>query len=100
VAAAQLAVESPLSKVDLSGAAGFYSFNDNEATTDIALADMDYAIGVAGVRAAEFRLACAFGPSWNVMLRVYAVEGIELESPTAIALEDGKRARLDFNIAF
>jgi len=188
VAAAQLAVESTLKRVDLSGAAGFYTFNDNMATTDIALADMDYAIWVAGARAIfktskpwsigvdymrnvenyaptlfnedqdtgyvfqvnlgqlkqrkdwlvgyyyahiekfavvarlaqddwlrwgsgtdttssnfeghEFRLAYAFGPSWNVMLRVYAVEGIELESPTAVALQDGKRARLDLNIAF
>jgi hypothetical protein len=48
----------------------------------------------------EFRLAYAFGPSWNVMLRVYLVEGIELESATAVSREDGKRARLDFNIGF
>lgn len=34
------------------------------------------------------------------MLRVYKVEGIELESATAVAKEDGKRARLDLNIAF
>jgi hypothetical protein len=27
-------------------------------------------------------------------------DGSALESPTAITLEDGKRARLDFNIAF
>ncbi|MBI4242419.1 MAG: hypothetical protein HY613_11955 [Candidatus Rokubacteria bacterium] len=48
----------------------------------------------------EIRLAYAFGPSWNVMLRVYSVEGIELESAAAVTQEDGKRARLDFNIAF
>jgi len=188
VAATQVAVEVPLSKVDLSGAAGFYSFNDNPATTDIALADMDYAIWVAGARVVfktakpwsvgvdymrnvenytptlfnedqdtgyvfqanlgqlkqkkdwlvgyyyahiekfavvarlaqddwlrwgsatdtrssnfeghEFRLAYAFGPACNVMLRVYSVEGIEPESSAAVSLEDGKRARLDFNIAF
>ncbi len=188
VAAAQVALEAPLSKIDLSGAVGYYSFSDNTATTDVALADMDYAIWVAGARAIfktakpwsvgvdymrnvenyastlfnedqdtgyvfqvnlgqlkqrkdwlvgyyyshiekfavvarlaqddwlrwgsttdtrssnfeghEFRLAYAFGPSWNVMLRVYDVEGIELESPTAVTLETGKRARLDFNIAF
>jgi len=190
VTAAQLALEAPLSKVDFSGAVGFYSFNDNPAPPDIALADMDYAIWVAGARAVfktarplgigvdymrnvedyaptvfngdqdtgyvfqvslgqlkqrkdwligyyyahiekfavvarlaqddwlrwgsaippdtrssnfeghEFRIAYAFGTSWNVMLRVYDVEGIELESPTAVTLEDGMRARLDFNIAF
>ena len=188
MAAAQVALEAPLSRVDLSGAVGYYAFSDNPATTDIALADMDYAIWVAGARAVfktarplsigvdymrnvedyaptlfnedqdtgyvfqinlgqlkqrkdwlvgyyyahiekfavvarlaqddwlrwgsasdtrssnfeghELRLAYAFGPSWNVMLRLYDVEGIELESPTAVALEDGRRARLDFNIAF
>jgi hypothetical protein len=48
----------------------------------------------------EFRFAYAFGPSLNVMLRVYSVKGIELESATAVELEDGNRARLDLNIAF
>lgn len=48
----------------------------------------------------ELRLAYAFGPSWNVMLRLYQVKGIEIESPTAVSREDGNRARLDFNIAF
>lgn len=189
LAAAQLALEASLESVDLAGAAGYYSFSDNEATTDIALADMDYALWVAGARVVfkkaprpwslgvdtmrnaetydpalfnrdqrtgyvfgvnvgqlkqrkdwlvgyyyahiekfavvarlaqddwlrwgsttdtrssnfeghEIRLAYAFGPAWNVMLRVYLVEGIEPESGTAVALEDGKRARLDFNIAF
>jgi hypothetical protein len=48
----------------------------------------------------EIRMAYAFGPSCNVMLRLYSVEGIELESASAVAKEDGRRARLDFNIAF
>jgi hypothetical protein len=48
----------------------------------------------------EFRLAYAFGPGANVMLRVYDVEGIEPESATATTLEDGRRARLDFNFSF
>ena len=189
LAAVQLALEASLKSVDLTSAAGFYSFNDNPATVDTALADMDYGIWVLGVKAAfkgapkpwslgvdfmrntkdypsslfnadqktgyvfganlgrlkekkdwligyyyahiekfavvarlaqddwlrwgsttdtrssnfeghEFRLAYAFGPSWNVMLRVYLVEGIELESATAVSQEDGKRARLDFNIGF
>jgi len=31
---------------------------------------------------------------------MYLVEGIEPESATASSKEDGKRARLDFNMAF
>lgn len=35
-----------------------------------------------------------------MLLRVYLVDGIEPESAVAVSKEDGKRARLDFNIAF
>jgi hypothetical protein len=48
----------------------------------------------------EFRFAYAIRPNFNVMLRVYLVKGIVLETPTAVDLEDGKRARLDFNMSF
>lgn len=48
----------------------------------------------------EFRVAYAFRSAFNAMLRVYMVEGIELETPTAVELEDGMRARLDFNMSF
>jgi hypothetical protein len=41
---------------------------------------------------------------WNLLRLANATrpqaDGSALESPTAITLEDGKRARLDFNIAF
>jgi hypothetical protein len=47
-----------------------------------------------------FRVAYAFRSAFNAMLRVFQVEGIELETPTAVELEDGMRARLDFNISF
>jgi hypothetical protein len=189
MAAAQLAVEAPAGKkVDVSGAAGRFSFHDNPVTTDVALADLDSTIWVVGGRAVfktdrpwsvgadfmrntedypttlfnrdedtgyvfqaslgqlkqqkdwlvayywahiekfavvarfaqddwlrwgsatdtrssnfeghEIRLAYAFGPSWNTVLRFYDVEAIELESPTAVSLEDGTRARIDFNVAF
>jgi hypothetical protein len=48
----------------------------------------------------ELRAAYAVRPSWNVMLRVFLVDGLRRESPSAVALEDGTRARLDFNLAF
>lgn len=189
LAVLQLALDMSFRLADLTTAAGFYSFDDNPATTDTALADLDYDIWVLGVKAAfkgapkpwsvgvdfmrnaktypstlfnadektgyvlglnlgglkqkkdwlvgyyyahiekfavvarlaqddwlrwgsatdtrssnfeghELRLGYAFGPSWNVVLRVYMVDGIEPESAAAVSKEDGKRARLDFNIAF
>lgn len=189
MAALQVAWEMTFQPVDLTAAAGLYSFDDDPATTDTALADLDYDIYVGGIKAAfkkgpkpwsagvdfmknakdypstlfnadqktgyvlslnlgalkqkkdwlvgyyyahiekfavvarlatddwlrwgsgtdtrssnyeghELRLGYAFGPSWNVMLRVFKVEGIELESAAAVAKEDGMRARLDLNIAF
>lgn len=48
----------------------------------------------------EFRVAYAFGNSWNVMARFYDVRGIEEESAAATALEDGKRLRIDLNVKF
>jgi hypothetical protein len=189
LSAGQVAAEAGFKPVDIVGAVGFYSFDDNPATTDTALADLDYAIWVGSVKATfkgapkpisvgvdymrntqdyaatvfngdqdtgyvfglnlgqlkqrkdwlvgyyyahiekfavvarlaqddwlrwgsttdtrssnfeghEIRLAYAFGPSWNAVLRVYRVKGIALETPTAIELEDGNRARLDLNISF
>jgi len=189
LAALQMALEANLRSYDFTVASGFYSFSDNPATTDTALADLDYGILVTGFKVAfkgarrpwslgvdymrntksyastlfnsdqktgyvfsanlgklkerkswlvgyyyahiekyavvarlaqddwlrwgsatdtrssnfeghELRFAYAFGPSWNVMLRLYQVKGIELESALATAKEDGKRARLDFNISF
>lgn len=48
----------------------------------------------------EFRAAIALGAKNNIVVRFYPVQGIDLESETAIATEDGKRFRIDWNIGF
>lgn len=48
----------------------------------------------------EVRIGYAFGPSWNMLARLYSVKGIRPESLTATHLEDGNRFRVDFNLSF
>jgi len=48
----------------------------------------------------EFRAAYALTAAMNLTLRLYLVEGITGESPTAATLEDGNRIRLDWNARF
>ena len=48
----------------------------------------------------ELRLAYTFTKSMNLVARLFMVDGVELESPVAIAKEDGMRFRLDFNWKF
>ena len=64
----------------------------------------DYGNGI-GSRASnykghEFRLAYAFGKGFNVVARAYFVEGIKKNKPENIAIENGNRFRLDFNLKF
>ncbi len=51
-------------------------------------------------RGHEFRAAYALGPSWNVVSRLYLADAIKPETATAAAREDGKRFRVDLNMAF
>ncbi|MFN0274333.1 MAG: putative porin [Chitinophagales bacterium] len=60
--------------------------------------------GATGTRSSNFqgfeiRLAYAFGPKCNIMLRTYIVEGIAENTPGA-TLETNNRFRLDMNIGF
>jgi hypothetical protein len=48
----------------------------------------------------ELRLAYAFGPSCNVVTRFYHVEGLRPETAAAVDKEDGRRLRVDLNVAF
>lgn len=48
----------------------------------------------------EFRAAYAFGPKFNLVARLYLVNGITPESASANSKEDGNRFRLDLNIGF
>ena len=48
----------------------------------------------------EFRAALALGSKNNLVARLYVVEGVKRESPSATAKEDGVRFRIDWNIGF
>jgi hypothetical protein len=48
----------------------------------------------------EFRAAVALGARNNVVARLFVVDGIVRESPGAVALQDGTRFRIDWNIGF
>ncbi|NNC94825.1 MAG: hypothetical protein HKN92_04635 [Chitinophagales bacterium] len=48
----------------------------------------------------EARLAYAFGKGFHVIARAYFVKAIKRSSPSDMALENGKRFRLDLNINF
>jgi hypothetical protein len=59
----------------------------------------------AGTRASnyqghELQFTYAFKKNLNVMTRLYLVKGLEKETPTAVALEDGSRFRVDLNWKF
>ena len=48
----------------------------------------------------ELRLAYALGPSFNVVSRLYVVEGLRSETAASVDKEDGRRLRVDLNVAF
>lgn len=48
----------------------------------------------------ELRFVYTFTKSMNLMARLFSVDGIELETPAAVAKEDGMRFRVDFNWKF
>ena len=61
--------------------------------------------GVPGTRSSNFmghelRAAVALGKKNHMVARFYSVEGIELQESSASARENGKRFRVDWNMAF
>ena len=48
----------------------------------------------------EFQAAYAFGPGFNVVTRLYLVDGIKKNMPTDASIESADRFRVDFNIGF
>lgn len=48
----------------------------------------------------ELRFGYALTKRMNLLLRVYVVEGVQLESADAVATEDGNRVRIDLNWRF
>lgn len=48
----------------------------------------------------EFRVLYTIGPRQNIFARLFFVDAVDLLQPGDTALEDGKRFRLEYNIAF
>lgn len=48
----------------------------------------------------EVRLAYALGPSFNVVSRLFLIDGLRPEAAGSVAKEDGNRLRVDLNIGF
>ncbi len=51
-------------------------------------------------RGHEFKASYAFGPNFNVVTRLYLVDGIKKNMPTAASVESANRFRVDLNIGF
>jgi hypothetical protein len=52
------------------------------------------------MKGSEFRVLYTIGPRQNIFARLFFVDAVDLLQPGDIALEDGKRFRLEYNIAF
>lgn len=48
----------------------------------------------------EFTLMYTVGPGHNLVARLYSAKALEKEYADAVALEDGLRFRIDWNISF
>ncbi|MCP4976110.1 MAG: hypothetical protein GY931_08110 [Maribacter sp.] len=61
--------------------------------------------GTPGTRSSNFQgheiqAAFAFGPGFNVVTRLYLVQGLKKNNPSDISLESANRFRVDLNIGF
>jgi hypothetical protein len=48
----------------------------------------------------EFQATYAFGPGFNLVTRLYLVQGIKKNDPADISRESADRVRIDLNIGF
>ena len=55
---------------------------------------------LTNMKGSEFRLLFTISPSQNIFARLFIVDAIDLLQPGDVALEDGKRFRLEYNISF
>ena len=55
---------------------------------------------LTNMKGSEFRVLYTIGPRQNIFARLFFVDAVDLLQPGDIALEDGKRFRLEYNIAF
>ena len=52
------------------------------------------------MKGSEFRFLFTITPSQNILARLFFVDAIDLLQPGDTFLEDGKRFRFEYNIAF
>ncbi|NNK48597.1 MAG: hypothetical protein HKP01_06975 [Gemmatimonadetes bacterium] len=55
---------------------------------------------LTNMKGSEFRVLYTIAPRQNIFARLFFVDAVDLLQPGDIALEDGKRFRLEYNIAF
>ena len=55
---------------------------------------------LTNMKGSEFRVLYTIGPRQNIFARLFFVDAVDLLQPDDIALEDGRRFRIEYNIAF
>ena len=55
---------------------------------------------LTNMKGSEFRVLYTIGPRQNIFARLFFVDAVDLLQPGDIAREDGKRFRIEYNIAF
>jgi hypothetical protein len=55
---------------------------------------------LTNMKGSELRLLYTLGPRQKILARLFFVDAIDLLEPGDSALEDGKRFRVEYNIAF
>ena len=52
------------------------------------------------MKGSELRILFTITPNQNIFARLFLVDAIDLLQPGDVALEDGKRFRIEYNISF
>ena len=55
---------------------------------------------LTNMKGSEFRVLYTISPTQNIFARLFFVDAIDLLEPGDVALEDGKRFRIEYNISF
>ncbi len=55
---------------------------------------------LTNMKGSEFRVLFTISPNQNIFARLFIVDAIDLLQPGDVALEDGKRVRIEYNVSF
>lgn len=55
---------------------------------------------LTNLKGSEFRVLFSIAPNQNIFARLFLVDAIDLLQPGDVALEDGKRFRIEYNLSF